>query len=489
MNNIQSGMPKANILIVDDTPANLRMLTEILKENGYKVRAAPNGKLALKAAESNPPDLVLLDIRMPGMDGYAVCSHLKTDERTRDIPVIFLSALSEATDKVKAFSVGGVDYVTKPFQAIEVLARVETHLSVSRLQKGLERQIAELDAFGRTVAHDLKGPLGLLIGYSDMLSQKLRDSSDRKVHQYVETIERTGYKMVTIVEELLLLARVRKMDEINLIPLDMASVITEVRERFAAMITKLRVEIIIPDQWPWALSYAPWIEEVWSNYISNAIKYGGLPPRVELGSELTTCENTDRPMIRFFVRDNGPGLTQEEQDRLFTEFTRLHQVRAKGEGLGLSIVRRIIEKLGGEVGVESTVGQGSLFYFTLPAVSGDTSVTKKKVSEPEIKTQIGREEHGAQANLAKDSPQEAVTDRPVDIEKVKPVLQELFTSLASDWHEAMNLMKSLETLLASSALQAEYENLKQETDQFETHLAQQRIYKIARILEIEVIKE
>lgn len=376
MNNLPVTPPKANILIVDDTPANLRLLTGILAEHGYKVRAAPDGTLALQAAQSDPPDLILLDIRMPGMDGYAVCVQLKADERTRDIPVIFLSALSEAMDKVKAFSVGGVDYVTKPFQTTEVLVRVETHLALRNLQKSLEQQIAELDAFARTVAHDLKNPLALLSGYAELLAQELTDTQDKATQKYVKGVKKTSSKMAIIVDELLLLASVRKADRVSLEPLDMTSIVTRAQERLATVIAEHQAEVILPQEWPRASGYGSWVEEVWSNYISNAIKYGGRPdkgahPRVELGADRLSDQLTGRPTIRFWVRDNGPGLAQEEQDRLFAEFTRLHQVRAEGHGLGLSIVRRIVEKLGGEVGVKSKVGHGSTFFFTLPALASE----------------------------------------------------------------------------------------------------------------------
>ena len=135
---------KGNILVVDDTPQNLRLLVSILQKQGYEVRPVPNGKLALSGARGFLPDLILLDIMMPEMDGYEVCSQLKADARTKDIPIIFISAIDELVDKVKAFEVGGVDYITKPFQVEEVLARVETHLALQRLQKSLQDKNDEL---------------------------------------------------------------------------------------------------------------------------------------------------------------------------------------------------------------------------------------------------------------------------------------------------------------------------------------------------------
>jgi sigma-B regulation protein RsbU (phosphoserine phosphatase) len=138
MSHNQADAPKADILIVDDTPANLRLLSQMLAEHGYQVRPVPDGPLALAATRAEPPDLILLDIRMPEMDGYQVCEHLKADAQTRDIPIIFISALDATQDKVRAFTAGGVDYVTKPFQFEEVLARVETHLALRKLQKQLQ---------------------------------------------------------------------------------------------------------------------------------------------------------------------------------------------------------------------------------------------------------------------------------------------------------------------------------------------------------------
>jgi len=138
-------VPGGDILIADDVPANLRLLSNMLAEQGHKVRSVINGQMVLMATRAAPPDLILLDINMPGMNGYEVCEHLKVDERTRDIPIIFISALDETEDKVKAFTVGGVDYVTKPFQLEEVLARVETHLALRRLQAELQRANEELE--------------------------------------------------------------------------------------------------------------------------------------------------------------------------------------------------------------------------------------------------------------------------------------------------------------------------------------------------------
>ncbi len=367
---IQRANAQGNILIVDDKPANLRLLSSMLTEEGYKVRSVINGDMALTAAHAAPPDLILLDISMPGMNGYEVCEALKGEASLRDIPVIFISALDATQGKVKAFTAGGVDYITKPFQIEEVLARVRTHLALRNLQCELEQEIAardrliaELDAFAHTVAHDLKNPLAVLLSYASMLEMRFDELPEEKTRKYLGSLSRGARKMANIVDELLLLAGVRKMDEVKLKPLDMGRVVAEARLRLEDMIAEYEGEIVVTvEAWPAALGYAPWIEEIWVNYLSNALKYGGEPPKVELGAS----QQADG-QVMFWVRDNGAGLDAEAQAQLFVPFERLGQVRTEGHGLGLSIVQRIAEKLGGTAGVESVVEEGSSFYFKLPA--------------------------------------------------------------------------------------------------------------------------
>jgi len=392
----ETGATSASILIVDDTPFNLRFLSDILNREGYVTYTAPDGEQALKLAQTLPLDLVLLDIMMPGLSGYEVCGELKANEETRNIPVIFLSALNQELDKVQAFAIGGVDYITKPFQVKEVLARIETHLTLRRLQKSmeeknlslqqeiaerrlaeealqrqtaeLEARNAELDAFAHTVAHDLKTPLTAVVGFSDLLQKRYSQMPVEKLGETLAIIAQNGRRMANIINEMLLLASVRQMNEVPITALDMESILRNARERLVDMLREHAVQINGPEVWPVAYGYGPWIEEVWVNYLSNAIKYGGNPPQITVGA-------TPHPpnMVRFWVKDNGGGLAEEEQAHLFTAFTRLGQTAVEGHGLGLSIVQRIVTRLNGEVGVESTAGQGSAFYFTLPASVNDTA--------------------------------------------------------------------------------------------------------------------
>lgn len=363
-------LPKANILLVDDTPANLQLLLPMFSQEAYRVRVSKSGVRALELVRAEKPDLVLLDIVMPDISGYDVCRQLKADPETAGIPIIFLSALNEVENKLEAFELGGVDYIAKPFHAAEVLTRVNTHLTLRRLQQQLveanehlQRQVLELDAYAHTVAHDLKSPLGVLIGYVELSNMGLENLSPETKQNALKTISRSAHKMNQIVEELLLLATIRQQKEVPSQPLDMWAIVNETLLRLNATMSEVdpgRIVLDKPEQWPVCLGYAPWIEEVWMNYLSNALKYGGNGAQIRIGGEI------QGEMGRFWVRDGGLGLTSEEQSKLFAPFERLKQARAQGHGLGLSIVRRIVEVLGGAVGVESEVGAGSLFYFTLP---------------------------------------------------------------------------------------------------------------------------
>ncbi len=238
----------------------------------------------------------------------------------------------------------------------------------------LQDRNKELDAFAHTVAHDLKNPLGIVMGFADLLSEDYSNLSKDEISSYITAISQDSNKMNHIIDELLLLSSLRKT-EVKMSPLNMSKIVAEATVRLSQMIDDYNAEIILPEYWEIALGYAPWIIEVWVNYISNAIKYGGRPPRIEIGYEKGKTLNVPEGMIRFLIRDNGQGISPDDQKLLFRKYERLDQIKTKGYGLGLSIVIRIIEKLGGQVDVESETGKGSTFYFTLP---GESNKTKDK---------------------------------------------------------------------------------------------------------------
>ncbi|MEP0833098.1 response regulator [Microcoleus sp. AS-A8] len=227
MNSNQIEVDSGNILIVDDTPENLQILSATLSERGYKVRGVVKGQMALRAARSAPPDLILLDIRMPEMDGYEVCSKLKADPKTCEIPVIFISALDEVLDKIKAFAVGGVDYITKPFQVAEVLARVEHQLTIQRLSHQLREQNQQLQQeiqerlkaekaaeaaskaksdFLANMSHELRTPLNAILCFTQVMSRDLQLSTEQR--EYLRIINRSGEHLLDLINDVLDLSKI-----------------------------------------------------------------------------------------------------------------------------------------------------------------------------------------------------------------------------------------------------------------------------------------
>ncbi len=335
--------------IMDVNPAGLQMVRrdlDTLKKQAL-AEALPDwppvhAYLAEVCAQPSPPDL---NTEAPGREITLVHDDARSHYDLRITPLYNQTVIS-----------GWVILLR------DITAQKEAEEALRRYTADLEASNAELDAFAHTVAHDRKTPLTALLGFSMLLERRARRWPADKIETNAQRITQTGHKMTSIINELLLLASVRKMDEVEVSPLDMGTVVNEVQTRLEDMVTEYQGDLVLPERWPSALGYAPWVEEVWVNYVSNALKYGGTPPRVELGAEQPNGDG----QVRFWCRDNGRGLTPEEQATLFAEFTRLEQTRVEGHGLGLSIVRRIAEKLQGHVGVESAVGEGSIFWFTLP---------------------------------------------------------------------------------------------------------------------------
>jgi PAS domain S-box-containing protein len=227
-------------------------------------------------------------------------------------------------------------------------------------ERALQERTEALDAFAHTVAHELNATLAVVVGASELVRDAHKELDPERLHEILEMIARNARKMSDVVNELLLLATLRT-EEVEVTSLDMTPIAQEVLERLSPDIQERGATIVVPEGFPMALGYAPWVEEIWFNYVSNALKYGGSPPHVELGG---TAQNDGT--VRFWVRDNGAGLSPDQQTNLFKPAVRLQARTIAGHGLGLSIVRRIVQKLNGQVGVESEIGRGSVFSFTLP---------------------------------------------------------------------------------------------------------------------------
>jgi signal transduction histidine kinase len=249
----------------------------------------------------------------------------------------------------------------------ELVQDVFDDLQLSQME--LLRQISALQARNRDleeyvymVAHDLKEPL-VVMGITSHLITNIPDLTSEKLHEYLRQMGLTADDMKRIINNLMLFAKMSKT-ETPVGPVHMEEVVANVQDRLGQMIREKQARIVVPEMWPLAIGYGPWIEEVWTNLLSNAIKYGGQPPHVELGASTST-----EGVVRFWVHDNGPGIPPAICPRLFTAFNHVGNIKDPEHGLGLPIVLRIVEKLGGQVGVESEIGAGSRFFFTLQAVS------------------------------------------------------------------------------------------------------------------------
>ena len=377
------------ILVVDDEPANLKLVQQLLGEAGYRARLANNGELALRSAKIKPPALVLLDIRMPGMDGYEVCKQLKKDETTRSIPVIFLSALEEEEDKVKAFEAGGVDYVGKPIRKSEVMARIGTHLALRRAQLELERRNAELEAankeleaFSYSVSHDLRAPLRAICGFASALEEDCAGALDAEGQRYLGLIRQNAGRMGRLIDDLLALARSSR-SELRAADVDMTALAQEAFAELRAGAPERQIRFAL-GALPPAHCDRSLVRQVLTNLFSNAIKYTSRKPEavIEISGPSGLSVNT------YTVTDNGAGFDNKYSSKLFGVFQRLHSGEEfEGNGIELAIVKRIVERHGGRVWAEGEVGKGAAFHFTLPpakeagisAASGEQSATAAAV--------------------------------------------------------------------------------------------------------------
>jgi len=355
-----------SILLVDDNPTNIDVLYNFLADLGFEVLVAEDGVTALERVAYTKPDIILLDIMMPHMDGFEVCEKLKADPETSEIPVLFITAMGSVEDKVHGFEMGGVDYITKPFQNQEILARIRNHLELQRMRVALKHQNERLqtqnealDAYGRTVAHDLKNPLNLVLNFAKFIEEEgqLTGQSSEDLTRVLESAQTMNH----IIQDLLLLAQIRK-GELPVENVKMGDVVQAALSRLETDIQRREAHIETPDSWPNVSGVESWLQAIWVNFLSNALKYGGNPPEVRLFWEPLE----DRPgWVMFGVEDNGAGLPVGASENLFKEFSRSGHEKEEGHGIGLSICRRIVQQLGGNVLAENLPGGGSRFCFVL----------------------------------------------------------------------------------------------------------------------------
>ncbi len=422
----QTNNSKGNILVVDDTPDNLRLLSAMLTTQGFEVRKALNGKIALTACQIVVPDLILLDINMPGMDGYQVCQQLKSDAQTCDVPVIFISALDDVLDKVKAFDVGGVDYITKPFHVAEVVSRIETQINLRSLQVKLQEknfllqealdnlklaqvkqiQNEKMVALGQLVAgiaHEVNNPISFIYGNLQYASQYVQDIVNI-IETYQQEYPQPNLKIQTIVDDIdlnfvindlqdLMGAMYRGADRIREIVLALQNFsrhdeshmkavnIHEGIESTLVMLQhRLKKTVVIKEygNLPLVTCYASELNQVFMHLLNNAIdslEESGVKNRQLLTMDyglLTKpqirirTEVIDLQTVKIAIADNGVGIDESLKSCLFDPFFTTKTV-GQGSGLGLSISHQIVvQKHQGEITYSSSPGQGAEFAIAIP---------------------------------------------------------------------------------------------------------------------------
>jgi signal transduction histidine kinase len=360
------------ILAVDDQPENLWILEADLQEAGYRVQLAESGRIALEKIAAGPPDLLLLDISMPGMDGLTICRMLRQDRATRELPVIMVTGRDNTEDVVAGLDAGANDYITKPIEVEILMARIRTQLRLKELQDELHRTIGELEQlqqlradFVAMVTHDLKTPLTSIMGGSSMLLEEaLGACPSPEFRSELARIYENGHKLTRLINDFLTFSRIEAGKlEILLEPVDLNLAILQAMMTLKrqAEIRRIAVNYESREGLPLVRGDASQIDRAICNVLSNAIKFSPEGERVQVRLK----EKEDRLSVE--IEDRGPGISREMLPRLFERYFRARAPRTvEGTGLGLSIVKAVMEAHGGTVEVRTAPGEGSCFTLSFP---------------------------------------------------------------------------------------------------------------------------
>lgn len=408
------------ILVVDDTLSNLQQLQSILQSNGFTVIVTQDGMSALAQAEYAEPDLILLDILMPGIDGLEVCRKLKNNKKTKDIPIIFMTALTDKDNKVKGFNTGGIDYITKPIDKDELIVRIKTHLTLKKIRQQLQEQNKELkkeisirqgtesklkqsqhilkkvnceleakvlerttelvqakqkletinselihsnqelEQFAYIVSHDLQAPLRSVNMFADLLAQEYQNKLTEEAHQYIKYITDGATRMQALIQDLLLYCRAGKNEQ-TWISIDLKEIVQQVIHDLQETIETNNAIITIKNL-PIVQVNPTEINQLFQNLISNGLKFCSQDqPEIVIDTKLVEQQ------WLISVQDNGIGIESQYHQEIFQVFQRLYtHEQYPGTGIGLAICQKIVHRYEGKIWVESELGKGSTFYFTLP---------------------------------------------------------------------------------------------------------------------------
>ena len=360
------------ILIVDDIPSNIKILGALLNKD-YDVLFAGNGEDAIEIANEQAPDLIVLDVMMPEMDGYTVCRHLKSNLKTKEIPVIFITAKNDVGDIVHGFEAGGVDYIIKPFQPEEVIMRIKTHITIQRQKKQLEELNATKDKFFSIIAHDLRNPVSsfkMMFSEYDEISESLTEIERKKLIRKLKT---SADNLYLLLDQLLTWAH-SQQERIKFTPrlVNLKEIVTNVisTQKVSADSKNIMLISDVLDDIN-VMADSDMLITIIRNLISNAIKFTRLNGEVKISCEEKYLKNESGNKSIFYeisVSDNGVGMKDEIKNKLFRIDSTHKEIGTKGEsgtGLGLILCKEFVESHKGTIWAESELGKGSSFKFTI----------------------------------------------------------------------------------------------------------------------------
>ncbi len=359
------------ILVADDQSANIQIIGNVLGKFGYEIVPAADGPTALKRMAVRPPDLVLLDVLMPGMDGLEVCRRIRENPEWKHIPVIFLSAADDKDLIVRALEAGGVDYVTKPFNQSEMVSRVRTHLALKAAHDRLKQLAEDKDELLGILAHDLKNHLGGMQMSANLLRERMAKSHDSKPVQLCENICHSTGQLLAFVKEFLANSAADHSMMLQPTRLDFSKAVTRAVEdyREAARRKNLEFRLDLPAESATVMGDPSALAQVLDNLISNAVKFSPEEKQISITIRLLPAA------VECLIQDQGPGFTDEDKARMFRRYGRLSARPTGGEpstGLGLSIVKKLVQGMHGELICESAPGQGATFTIRLPQPATST---------------------------------------------------------------------------------------------------------------------
>jgi len=374
-------MTQGKILVVDDQESIRKLVALHLRKQGYDVSTAADGREGLKVAAQERPDIIISDLMMPGLDGNEFCRAVKADKQMRETFFIMLTAKSRVEDKLEGFGSGADDYMVKPFNHHELLARIASAMRIRLMQKELRALNQLKDEFLGMAAHDMRTPLTVIKGWCDLFSEKLLGELDEEQKEAIDGINQQAAFMLRLINDLLDVAKI-EAGKLELAPSyqNVSNIILECLRTQSLVALKKQITLVnkVPADLPPAWVDPERIRQVLGNLLSNAFKFS------QEGATVTVSAVKNGDFVEVSVADTGVGIPPEDVAKMFEKFAQISSRPTNGEkgtGLGLAIVRKIVELHGGRVWVKSKVGEGSTFTFSVPTTKRDASEAERVEEE------------------------------------------------------------------------------------------------------------